>query len=394
MTKTTSHSHPLAEWIVDSTFCETDDTGCCNQTGSGSGGNPVLVSCCPNGLPEALCVTKTSDPDNCDNCMTLNVPYTITYRSGIFGGSQAGWAGDFTCAGGPFPGSPFHVYFYCGDGFGNPGPFQLEPGIGSGGNCRTAPTTLSCDPFSAIVTFDPNSGDGSHCGLTCTQPVTYEVTACGGGGGGGISRTSLGVAVATSSLTLTKSVSVAAGALLIVNVGLVEAGGASTVSGVTFNGVAMDRALVKTMSGGKEEISLWFITVGSTTTANVIITQSTTGDRIMASFVEVQGLAINLPDGGALNTGLAVTDPTTSATGMTGVADEYCQALFFLLDAGGAWTWAGGFTSGGQDLNEVDMGTNFDLTEGYEILSATGTPNAQLTGITPTEFAAILVTFR
>jgi hypothetical protein len=87
-----------------------------------------------------------------------------------------------------------------------------------------------------------------------------------------------------------------------------------------------------------------------------------------------------------------LTTPDTGATGTTAVSQEYAQGAFLMFSPG-AFSWANGFTSGGQDVSQPQAANTY-LSEGYRILSATSTVDAALSGTQPPNWCGLVGTWR
>lgn len=140
-------------------------------------------------------------------------------------------------------------------------------------------------------------------------------------------------------------------------------------------------------------VDQWWLYVPVATTGDIVLTPSSGSRYMMMNAVQVSNLTNNAFDVSALNAGAAST-PDTGATATTAIAAEYAQAAFLLDTPGGAFTYGGGFTAGGQDVTQVVLGVTYTLTEGYLILAATATVDASLAGISPTGWAGLVDVYK
>lgn len=205
----------------------------------------------------------------------------------------------------------------------------------------------------------------------------------------GIVQTILGSGTGNPSVTFT-SITVQAGALLVVDVAITGTVMAPTA---TYNGVSMSGTQVN-LPFGTFIGAVWTfnLVVSSLTTANLVVTGLTT---LAASVVEVTGLANNSQDQSASQNG--TSSPSTGATGTTTFANEYVHAAFVLARAGippVIGSWINGFSSIGQDVSFSDAGAGkWALVTGYQIVAATGTFTAALSGSTEDQWAGLCETF-
>lgn len=196
--------------------------------------------------------------------------------------------------------------------------------------------------------------------------------------------------------TVLSSKTVPAGTRLVVQTGVVATGGAAAnIASVTFAGTTLntDVSSVVEISGAFHfRTRTYALIAGAAMTGDLVVeTSNPLGAILLLVSAEYEsGLPINVLDGTANNAGLASTPDTGTAT-TTDSTNEICQAAFLLL-AGVAGTWGGGFTSGGQDVSGTLTATTFVLTEGYKILTDFGTVDATMSGIT-TAWAGVLSTY-
>lgn len=397
--------------------CTEDPTDCCPGE-SGSGSSPT---CCDGvTLPSAACLsflasswlplagltvdlTKTGDdPPTYEGSTTVYTPGCADESS-----------------------TTLHVLLYCYELTGVavgwvaflkidlPGGQSVESVIGTAGGMSVGgipsqnAADMTCDPFTFLSNasaywvgsvLDPAPGVCHPCTIEdvslfgCT-PDTFMVSVvsgtCGGssgsGGGGSASRASLGAA--TGSPTATLSATAVAGSLLIV-----VCGGHGASPSCTFAGAAMDGSRQRTDADTATITTIFWKTVAATTTGNIEVTWPFADGAFCA--VEVLGLASNLEDQHSTGAAAVAGNPDTGATGTTATASEYAQAGFCYRDGTGGAA-GGGFTAG-QSINFTVGGHTFTVRETYQVLSATGTPDATITGTSPQpdHWSAILETFK
>ncbi len=344
---------PSTPWVFDSL------QGCCDcpATPSGSTGN-IAVDCCPVPLPSILCATIESVIGAAAlDGLVVPIIWNGTSWIGFIdpalcGGKSPGIA--ITC---PVGGTSCSSFY-----FGAPFPDLITP------------ASCSCDPFGLF--FENLVVVGACAG---TINITIAEGDCGTAPSG-ISRASLDRVSGTHYPLTIPGKTVSSGALLVVGTAHV---GTGTVTGVTFAGIS----LAASAFGNSATVQTWHLGMLADTTGDIVI--SGTGDIIFGIAIEVIGLALNVPDTGADDTG-AASSPDTGATSATGVADEYAQAFFLLHVPGGTWTWENDFTDGAQD----ETHGAYVFTEGFDILSATGAVEAILSGITPTDWKGMVATYK
>lgn len=217
------------------------------------------------------------------------------------------------------------------------------------------------------------------------------------GGGGGIVRTSKGEWDSGGSAVTSfssGSITISGGAVLVVIV--TWSGGNLGTNSVSFAGAPMtrDRSVGTPTIGGVSYATLLVasLNVGSTTTGTISVT-SGTALAISIQAVQVTGLASNVADQMSSSSGNSTT-MDAGTTGTTATAVEYAQGAFFyegtLLS-----NWTNSFTTGGQDGSWSDASLNtYTVTEGYRVLSATGTVHAALSSSAMGIWCGACVTYK
>jgi hypothetical protein len=245
---------------------------------------------------------------------------------------------------------------------------------------------------------------GVVCGVK-EAAGTGTATGTGTGGSKPIQRFALGTASGSGSgfgnVTVTLSgVTVDAGTKLIVSAGRFSLGGGSTgIVSLTFAGTAMNKDIESAgivVSGNRARDSVWSLTVGSTTTGDIVLTYSpgslgTSAACFTAAFIA--NLRVNAFDQSASNTG-SNSAPDTGATGNTTASPEYYQSSFG-YPSGTAPGAGGGFTLGQSTFVSLGLIT-FNLQETFKIDTAAApqNPDASLTSTTPALWAAALATYK
>ncbi len=200
--------------------------------------------------------------------------------------------------------------------------------------------------------------------------------------------------VAGPNSSATYSVTVVDG-LLVVTVGLYLNVAPFAAPSVTFNGVAMNLDAFQPYhpTDPDANAAAVFSLPVSAGTHNIVITP-TEDAHIQSQAIMIAGLTNNTLDKVAQATDLGLSFDT-GATATTAVADEAAVAVFCIKrNANAPWTWGGGFVSGGQDLASEGV-WKFRLTEATQILSATGTVDADVTADSGTsgDGCGIVVTY-
>lgn len=241
----------------------------------------------------------------------------------------------------------------------------------------------------------PSSSRGSAAATSPTSAAPKSSASATSAAPAGIQRLSLGTAQGTLTTGLTlPSVTVAPGGLLIVVGTILGVSGGETIL-CRFGGTGMNKDVSQVLTSPQADGNLVCFSVAKSGTGDIQL--SLTGGVLAASMtieaVQVTGLAANVFDQSASNEGLSSV-PDTGATGTTTAASEYAQAAFILVNDVIGFTWANGFTSGGQDVSETVGGVAVKVTEGYLILLAKGTVDASLSGIDPTAWAGLVATYK
>jgi hypothetical protein len=373
---------------------------CVGGSGSGSG---ILSPCCPGvTLPASMCLT-VSGSDN----LSLNGTWTLTYfptmgvwPTGADVGTNCGVSGPAWWSA-PFINTAMgdrqeRWLLACGDGSWFLALQCYNPiGTGTGDDtCYDDVIYLAnavCSPFSASATSGFIGGD--FCSNN-TQSMSFSIVggACGGGGGG-ISRASLGSAKSSgvaSSLSI-GGVPIASNSLLIV---VAYAYGAEPNITATYNGHAMTQDAFSYMLGGLTgEIQvLSYSNAGGGAQTGTLTVSVNSACHIYMEVIEVLGLTNFVADQFGTDDGNG-TAPDVGTGGATAHANEYAQAGFMMVTPGAGWTWTAPFSPGGQDINDTVSLTALAFTEGYDVLSAIGSPDANLSGVTPAHWAGIVVTY-
>lgn len=117
-----------------------------------------------------------------------------------------------------------------------------------------------------------------------------------------ISRTTLTTTkTATASSQTTASVTLAAGDLLVVQVGLTKYSTAQAVTGITWNGNALTKAVSKTgmpsVTSEWHEVSIWYLKVAAGASATVAITCAGSNDVIISAVSKITGHDTTTPIG-------------------------------------------------------------------------------------------------
>ncbi len=225
-----------------------------------------------------------------------------------------------------------------------------------------------------------------------------------GNAGSGILRASLmphplESSGAVSSLT-SGAVALTAGHLLLVQVAVIGTGAAAAtctaqIGGPSTNSMTLDNS--KALPGGATDAAKVFqfsIAVPSTSSAWTITVTPSASFHVYLSAVAVKGLANNVADKTHSASGTSTT-PDTGATATTTVDDEYAQAVFLLENPAAVWTWGSPFLTGGQDVTDAPVSATVALSEGYEVLFSTDTPDATLSAVSaPGWWAGMVTTYK
>lgn len=177
--------------------------------------------------------------------------------------------------------------------------------------------------------------------------------------------------------------------LLVVNVSVV--GDATRPTTITYNGSPMTLAVDKDLPTTAGYVAQYThqITVDDAS-GGIEITTGVFVDFEYQVF-NVLGLANNTLDRSASANGSSST-PDTGATSSTTTAVEAILGAFIMKTPGGAWTWAG--TPAMTSLGLDETVGSASLTAGSYFASSTGTFQAALSGVTPTEWAGVVGTYK
>ena len=194
-----------------------------------------------------------------------------------------------------------------------------------------------------------------------------------------ISRSVIGAGTTTSGdITITCIIPEAG--LLVVLVG-----GVGTVSAsATFDSDPMIEdagAGISTPEGISMSAHIFSLEV-TATTADVVVTLSGGTDGMAVVFL-VTGLVNNVADRTKETTYTSTAvNPEIGATTTTAEADEYVQSFFWMRNPVplSGFSWANSYTAGESD-GISSAGDDYLLAEGYRVLTAVGTPNGALSGI-------------
>jgi hypothetical protein len=406
----------IGAWILDRALACCDPSclpgGVYTGTGTGTGtfGDFECGPCGPcNPFPCEPCLVFGGGMANgeCSDCITDLPEFVRLYEAGM-SVTTCQWYGSFTLCG-----STWNITFgYIGrDPTTGDYRFTLEICDTVSIDCVQYETTIpvpaggiiDCLQLDLFKTGQANTGTPK-----CTWPSSIAIHPCsspgtgtgggGGGDGGDIEITGLGTATSSgvSVASLSKTVTVTAG-LLVVNVGRANNGNQCTA---TYDGAPMTESTsginFLTASGGLQQFYL-AVSDGS---GDVVITAN--GIAILEmQVINVTGLVDNTIEapGIAKDRGASST-PDTGVTGTTGTANTAVIAFFWLYSGGspniGAFTWGGTptMTSGSQDVTDTWALSEVVLTEGRYIASAVGTFQAALVGITPAEWAGMVVAYK
>jgi hypothetical protein len=148
-----------------------------------------------------------------------------------------------------------------------------------------------------------------------------------------LARTNLANNQAASVASLNiASVTVSTGDLLVVAIGTTTFGTAETVSGVTWNGNALTKAVSKNQATGAQaqwhEVSIWYLKIAAGATATVAITLTGTCDDLLAQAVKYTGHDTTTPIGDTDSTFLdnaGGVEPSLTLTTASG--DEVLDVL-------------------------------------------------------------------
>lgn len=352
------------------------------DSGTGSGG-PASCSVCPAGAPSTFCVSFLGVTNNgCTSCSVYTGTVTLTHVGGCV------WqVGVDPCG----TGGANSVTLYGAVGnwilrlTDHTSGYTVEyTATGAGWDCNSA-LTMTRGTASTIV--------------DCSGfPATVSLAACSGGGGGsGITitgidkKTSAGSAVSSiTSNTLTTSTGLVVAILAMT--------GVSTSVTATFNGNPMTPSSGITLPLTAAQTGLikyFYAPCGTGGGQSITATLGSGSGNLQMIVVNLTNLPNDTPDktGGNRGSASAPDTGTVPTSGSTTYADEAVVAAALLETPGAVWTWGGGFTSVGEDLSDTVGVTPVSLTVAGKVLSATGTVDASLSGVTPADWAACAETF-
>jgi hypothetical protein len=252
---------------------------------------------------------------------------------------------------------------------------------------------------------------GSHLGLplyavACCVPGTVPAgsssSTSAGSASGGVSRFSTGTANSGGVLVTgiaVPSVTTRAG-LLIVNVATFGNGRINPEVRVTFAGVELETLNTIALPGTATNRLRSFFGIVPDATDTIQIDLLSGSAAILANSVNVTGLPmVNFLDqlaesigGSATPAGIGV--PDTGPTPPLNYPTEYANGAILMTDPVGAWSWANGFASGGQDVTAAFGGLTYWLTEGWRTAAAPATVDAALTGTSAAGWAAGVWTYK
>lgn len=231
-----------------------------------------------------------------------------------------------------------------------------------------------CGTFTAELYSTTAPGDVPET-ITIKGIGCPEGSGSGSGGGHGVSISYLGSGTSAAPLA---SVTVAAGALLVVAVGTETA---NAPIGVTFNGAPMTKAQD---SAAGPSTSIWYMAVGSLTTGAITPTLPGGTTAYGLGAFEVFGLASNVTDSGAINSG-ATSDPvvnvpfTTAAEAGLAAANTHRAGS---PPANGAWAspfnvfpLASASFQVGSDYYTLRMAWDIPAAAGVDIATYNSTPD-------------------
>lgn len=378
---------------ADGDICAGDST--INFTGSGflPTGNTVTITQA-SGSPTFSSVTYNSPTS-----LTLNGVSGLTAGYALFaevvnsGGDSGAVQIAFVEAAPSIPGSS-------ADWTQATGPFTFAI---TGGVPGSTSVSLSSGTFTVVsvsetlVTVDftvaPSLG-GLTATITtpCGTAGPTEVANVVAGGGGGISVTWLGGSVNTAS-TYSTSITVEEG-LFVLCLSRFGANSSLLPTAPQFGGVSMNPDVYDTQNAGPKGYctqAIYSIPCSAGT-----FTLSYVGEYAPVAWAmqwaNVTGLTDNAVDQTARNAGAAAT-PDSGATGTTFTANEAVFGAFAMIAPGGTWTWGGGFTSAGFDQNITITGTEYSSSAASQLATATGTFDASLGGVTPTDWVGVVATY-
>jgi hypothetical protein len=187
-----------------------------------------------------------------------------------------------------------------------------------------------------------------------------------------LSRTSIATTQTLASATSTIStVALTTGDLLVVSVACGDAAGANAVTGITWNSIALTKAVESNGGlGGSDEwnaSSIWYLKIASGTTANIVITCAGTNTSIHSVCQKYTGHDTTTPIGDTdalaqpnVGTGFAASLTLTTSSG-----DD-------VLDVLAAYAAGGGYTVGAGQTLLYDATDGNDSTGKFSREAASG----------------------
>lgn len=251
---------------------------------------------------------------------------------------------------------------------------------------NTLIATRIVTPTQGFTTYNFPLTPGEAASITDYHNLSVEVTTTPQP----ITRRSLGT-VGTyppvTSLTL-PSVWLQAGELLIVDVGAADV----PLVGVTFAGTALTPAVMGT-NAGTGRAAVYYLPVNAATSGDIVATWSGLAANACLAAEAVDLLNANTLDQTVGNTGSGTTISSGSTT--TTANNEYLHGLIYVFapnfNQSYTVSWQNGFAEAqAQWANEGVA----ELSQGYRIVSATGTYAAAGTVPKPASWVALLATFR
>lgn len=281
--------------------------------------------------------------------------------------------------------------------------------IPGGINSNICEIPLSANPWLVAVQCEPtlimqgwvNTACGPTAQITImeaypTAPYCGGAAAGSSASGGSISMLGLGTAssggIAVN--TLTKSNVTVQTGRLVAAIHAVSGSpglGVPPAASVTWGGTTLTYDAGTTYFGTNAAVAVYSASVSAGTNDLVFDGLGFVGAD--AQVINILNLPTNAVDGTPATASGAVSAPATGNVTTTQAA-EALWAVFGMISSSGAWTWGGGFTSGGQDISEV-IGLNFlNASEGRRITTVAGTYGASLSGTTPAGWGGILVPYK
>ncbi len=370
-----------------SVVCVTNPTGCCPESGSGSGGH-VITDCCP-GVPISanLCLTVTSAETAAACMLGQSFPLNNTGIEWTYPTTPNVACPTIACS----------WVFLCDLVVGTP---TWVLSLDSFLQNSAASVLVTCGPpfhaiFSGLRVDFPDGSHGLIGGVITSNLALCQGGSGGSGGGGscsGVTTTALGkTSICTPSNLLSLSVPVVSGELIVVSVGHSQTAFNGTVQIMTLGGVSMTHLASETPvggDGGSYSVELWVGVAAATGTVSIDLAMDPTYgpyDFIVMNAVAVSGLASNANYSVTIEGGGATMPLVQESLPDSGCV--YVHGVFLVKTPGGAIVWGSDLTTGGQDVTACSP---YTLTEGYKIVvAASQNLDAKLTGITPGSWAGI-----